>query len=224
MHGGGLPGFTTSVSLLPNENSGLVLLMNADGKVPVISVITERIFQAITGEDAADEHSALKSLKQPFSQKFPTSAVDPPPELHVYSGEYSNPGYGSFTLCDPRDASDYCTQVLADFAAVDNATSRPEITSPSTLYAAWPRIWSSHVRLVHLFNHTFALEVTKLFPDGYGRNRDPFAAGTAIGGVAEFVMKNGKAIGLGFKGEDTNGQRPGFTVQERADVWFDKMA
>lgn len=195
--------------------------MNANDKDTAESAISGRILQTILGVDAMDQHSEIKSTKP--SVLLPDSPTDLTSKLHIYSCRYSNPGYGSFTLCDPSSTSDYCTQVLSDFAAVDNTTSRPDITGKLQLYAAWPRIFASHVRLVHLSNNTFITEVTKLFPDGYGRNRGPFAAGTTIGGVAEFVVKDGKVIGVGIEGGDTNGQRHGSTIQERADIWFDRI-
>jgi hypothetical protein len=129
-------------------------------------------------------------------------------------------------------------------------------TRSDTLYAAWPRLTSSHFRLVRVpvgddaniwGNNTFAFRPTQLYPNGYGRNTSAFETDTLAdyesmrrqpaegGGRMEFVLekdkrKDGKVrvIGVGWFGTVDYGvvpnrEKPGRTVQDRADVWFEKV-
>jgi hypothetical protein len=152
--------------------------------------------------------------------------------LDEYTGTYSNPGYGSFTLCDPAKSPSlsYCTEVLSDFAAVDSRKpSQANFSLPTQpqLLAKWLRLWSTHLRLVHIpgseSGHEFSVEPTVLFTEGYGADKTPFQIFEA-GAPAEFVVENGRVLGLGVFGSvgDLTKSR-GNTVQGRSEVWFDKI-
>ncbi|KAG1873550.1 hypothetical protein DFJ58DRAFT_651470, partial [Suillus subalutaceus] len=111
---------------------------------------------------------------------------------------YANARYGAFTFCSPSGSSSYCQDVVSDFAAVDaGKSSTPQSVQ---LLAAWPRIWSSHIRSVHRSGNMFVLKYTALFPEGYGRDRIPFETaeiGTSEA-TAEFVVEDGKVAGFGL--------------------------
>jgi hypothetical protein len=161
-------------------------------------------------------------------------AVMSPPEgttglelaLEEFSGIYTNPGYGAFTFCSPSNSSPYCQKVIADFTAVDTAQSSA-LSSPQLL-AAWPRIWASHIRAVHHSGNKFLVQLTSLFPEGYGRDSTPFETaeiGTSES-TAEFVVENGKVVGFGLfglVGQLTERERIQTTVKDRAEAWFDKV-
>ncbi|KAG1880766.1 hypothetical protein F4604DRAFT_1510254, partial [Suillus subluteus] len=103
---------------------------------------------------------------------------------------YTNAGYGDITFCSPSDSSSYCQDVISDFAAVDAGKSGAP--QPVQLFAAWPRIWSSHIRGVHRSGNTFVVQYTSLFPEGYGRDTTPFET-SEIGSseaTAEFVVED----------------------------------
>lgn len=149
----------------------------------------------------------------------PVNATTPLP-LSAYTGTYGNAGYGSITLCDPGASSFYCKNVLADFNAVDSvgSTPWPSPTDLPQLYAAWDRLWGSHIRLVHVEDNTFNASVTTLFPAGYGADKTPFetAEKDEYPGAVKFVVEQGKVIGLGLF-EQMDG-----TV-EWMSAWFHKV-
>jgi len=99
------------------------------------------------------------------------------------------------------------------------------IEKPS-LFAEFPAIWGTHLRLTHhrdnLFNATFPY----LYPTGYGNNKTPFEMwepGLSTG-VVEFAMgDNGTIVGLalfGTAGIPTSRELSGGLVEERADAWW----
>lgn len=168
-------------------------------------------------------------------------------DLDAYVGTFNNSGYGTFTLCAPSSASHYCTQVLSNFTTVDSATAQNHIRPQAErkeLYAAFPRLWSSHLRFVHLKGQKFLLQATNLFVEGYGSDRSPFEAmadGDTGGVMVEFVVDEvdgdmeleGKeevekvVRGFGMmepvegKTAKTARSRSG-GVEERANVWFER--
>jgi len=152
--------------------------------------------------------------------------------LPSYEGTYGNVGYGgSFTLCAPNSTSHYCHSVLSAFEAVDSARSLPlpPDNSIPQLKAAWPRIWSSHLRLVHTQDNKFDVSATALFPEGYGVSKTPFETSELDNyvGYAEFVLDDSgsSVIGFGFYGVDPGMDGvPGRheTVQESCIAWFPK--
>lgn len=72
--------------------------------------------------------------------------TEPLLHLSAYAGTYSNEGYGEIILTFPSASIDGANPV-ADFAKVDasyNAAYKWQ------LQALWPRIWSSHLRLLSI--------------------------------------------------------------------------
>ena len=165
----------------------------------------------------------------------PLDGAGPRLALEALAGTYADAGYGSLVLCAPSTTTGRCTGVLAAFAAVDAAQpSAPNAPHTSdTLYAAWPRVWASHVRLVRANDapNTFVLVPTSLFPQGYGRDGTPFETPEDPGAPApprvEFVVTtNGQVQGFGvfgLVGEVTERERLGITVKERAEVWYERV-
>lgn len=159
--------------------------------------------------------------------------AETPIELDKYAGTYSNAGYGSVTLCDSSNSlnSSYCAQVLSDFAIVDshkpNQLTSSLLAKPQ-LFAKWSRLWSTHVRLIHLSDSkSVNIQITTLFTDGFGVDKTPFETFENGEGevVAEFVVEDGRVLGLGVFGIPGDlTKRRGDTVQARAEVWFDKIS
>ena len=154
-----------------------------------------------------------------------------PSNLEAYAGTYEDSLYGNITFCTPSSTSNYCARVLEDFVSVDRYS--PDTPSPLSLFAAWPRVWSSHVRLRHSSGTTFALTFPRLFPQGYGRNTTPFEfydSQISVGRV-EFVVEGAEEQRLvGFSlitDEQAAAARAARThggVRELGDAWFDKVA
>lgn len=169
---------------------------------------------------------------------------EPDISLEAYTGTYNNSGYGSFTLCASSSTSDYCTEVLSNFTTVDShiPSSRSASSaryrarnSAKELYASFPRVWASHLRFVHLEGQKFIIEATNLFPEGYGKDKSPFEAmadDDTSGVIVEFVVGDENDDAKGVKGFGMVGLIEGKTartkrvggssVQDRADVWFDR--
>ncbi|KAG1877404.1 beta-lactamase/transpeptidase-like protein [Suillus subluteus] len=226
-HTGGMPGFSTRASFLPNDDIGVVVFANGRDKATPVMNISNRIIDVALN---------LRSKLSPPIKPDPSDKklITPPNEnvvdlelaLEEFTGTYSNAGYGAITFCSPSSSSSYCHDVISDFTAVDAGKS----TAPQSvqLFAAWPRIWSSHIRGVHRSGNTFVVQCISLFPEGYGRDTTPFE--TSVMGssdaTAEFVVEDGKVVGFGFVGlvgQVTERERTHTTVKDRAEVWFDKV-
>lgn len=151
--------------------------------------------------------------------------------LSNYSGKYFSPGYGSFTICDLSATSLYCRSVLSAFDAVDEARSDPQPPPRETpqLFAAWPRLFATHLRFVHRDADTFDLAFTMLFPEGYGASRTPFETYEMdeYDSLVEFVIEDGKVVGFGLFGVADPGmagdRREGVDIQDGAIAWFTKL-
>lgn len=231
-HGGAIPGFSTRTVFMPSDGLGMVFLVNVDEKASVNTDLSFKVMDSFL--NISDTGSPTESPGARL-QVHTNNRVTPPPQregiveepIHLanYSGTYSNPGYGAFTLCDPSSTSHYCSEVLEDFAAVDSVTNGP---SRPELYAYWPRIWSTHLRFIHHQGNEFELVFTALFPKGYGPDSTPFET-TETGegqGQAQFVIDEGKIMGFaltGLVGESTERERLGGSVQETAEVWFERL-
>lgn len=80
----------------------------------------------------------------------------------------------------------------------------------------------------HQQGSTFQIYFTSLYPNGYGKDTTPFeTAGVGpSNGLAEFVVEDGKVVGFGISGlvdRLTERARKYESVQDRAEVWFDKV-
>ncbi|CAL1697760.1 unnamed protein product [Somion occarium] len=225
-HSGGIPGFSTLVVFLPSDDLGLVVLANADQKDKQTTKIVYRAFEDFLGLERSQPEDAPP---RPESSALVTHEISNG-ELEVYAGTYYNAGYGSgnLTLCAPTSRSSHCQQILHDFSHFTNESS------PPSLYAAVPTIWSSHARFRYVGNDTFKLVITYLFPEGYGKDTSPFEtyeSGEAEG-TARFVVSNKETTrtksveGFGLfdmVGEVTERQRKGGTIEDTAEVWFERV-
>lgn len=241
-HAGAIPGFSTLVSFLPDDGVGVVVFANGGDRAKPVVDISNRIIDAalhlrsepspIMSVIFSFLHFTLLTYKPSMPEK---KAIASPPKddiiglelaLEEFSGTYTNPGYGTFSLCSPSSSSSYCQKVITDFTAVDAVKSTAP-TSPQLL-GAWTRVWSSHIRVMHQSGNKFLVLVTSLFPEGYGRDSTPFETaeiGTSEA-TAEFVVEDGKVVGFGLfglVGELTRRERAYTTVKDRAEAWFDKV-
>ncbi|KAG1846985.1 beta-lactamase/transpeptidase-like protein [Suillus subalutaceus] len=183
-HTGGLPGFSTRASFLPNDDIRVVVFANSGDHATPVMNISNSIIDVTLNLRKPD-----MSEKKPITPKN-ENVVDLELALEEFTGTYTNAGYGAITFCSPSGSSSCCQDVISDFAA------------PVQLFAAWPRIWSSHIRGVHRSGNTFVAQYTSLFPEGYGRDATPFET-SEIGSsevTAEFVVEDGKVLGFGLVG------------------------
>ncbi|TBU44391.1 beta-lactamase/transpeptidase-like protein [Dichomitus squalens] len=233
-HFGAIPGFSLLVAFLPRGNLGVVLLANMDEKQENNMKILYRVIDEALGQpqNAEDEVSVPDTFRYNIPAVPGQGGIGSEPlplTLDAYAGTYEDPLYGSITFCSPLSTSEYCIRVLEDFASVDSSLHSP--SSPSLL-AAWPRVWSSHVRLRHSTGTTFALIFPRLFPQGYGKNTTPFEfydSQISVGRV-KFVVegKEDERRVVGFSlitDEQAAAARVARSqrgVREVGDAWFTK--
>ncbi|KAI6121290.1 beta-lactamase/transpeptidase-like protein [Pisolithus sp. B1] len=226
-HTGGIPGVSTLASFLPHAEFGVLVFANGGDQDASVMSIALHILEAVLCLEKSDiSQRLLSDSRKPKSTDYGPTVWNISLPLDDFAGTYTNLGYGTIALCGPSDLSSYCSGVRADFAAIDGVHGDPSVATE--LLAAWPSVWSSHVRVRHAQGTTFNLYVTSLFPKGYGKDSTPFETaeiGTSTV-TADFVLDDGKVIGFGVSGlvgRQTERARLGATVQERAEVWFDRV-
>ncbi|CCL99820.1 uncharacterized protein FIBRA_01844 [Fibroporia radiculosa] len=240
-HTGAIPGISTRVAFLPADGLGFVILANGDEKAAANEVIAYRIIEDVLGLPRIDRVLGTNSRGQATRVDCMDGYVTAPAadsamaagralsaNLSAYAGTYTNPGYGALTLCAPTSDSHYCSFVLSDFAPLDK-----NIKTRTNLYATWPRIWSQSVRMVHQDADTFGLELTAVFPHGYGANSSAFETletgegeGRAVFVVEDFPgdVKKVKGFGLILDTDAVAARARDHTaVEEIADAWFAKV-
>lgn len=246
MHIGILPGYSTRISFIPSDGIAVVTLINAHGKT--LGVTAPLLYKIIHELAIANNTSVDLGVGDGFERpagppsitlaNMVSTNASLPLSLDAYTGNYRNAGYGSFTICAPSStASDQCVKVLSDFAKVDmhnlgdanvvpSASSDPAVLQ---LFAAFPRVWGSHLRFVHIDRNKFTFDTTTLFVEGYGANKTPFEVSAGPPAVAEFAVdeESGEVRGFGLVGTVldrlTDRQRKGGSVYETADAWFDRV-
>ncbi|CCL99818.1 uncharacterized protein FIBRA_01842 [Fibroporia radiculosa] len=227
-HNGDIPGVSTRVAFLPGDGLGIVVLINASNKAAAHDAIMYRVI-----EDVLELRRIHRSVGANASvTDDPDVSVPRLPhtlDLEAYAGTYTNPGYGALTLCAPTSSSNYCAQVLADFAAM---SFLPDTQTPNVsagLYAAWPRVWSTHAHMMHRSADTFDLAFRALFTRGYGANTSAFDALDGIGkSRAVFVVDDGglQVKGFAFVADENAAAaraRHSNAVEEIADAWFERV-
>jgi len=253
-HSGAIPGFSTRVAFLPEDGLGIVVLANADEKAKANEAIIYRVVEDVLGLKRVDRGvRADASGKAVFEDELVVSsedqqgsdstvALDPLPiDLDAFSGTYTNPGYGALILCSTQSTSHHCLSVLSSFAPFISPTPFPSpipvpAPAPQTtpeLYAAWPRIWSTHVRLSHTAGTDFGLQFTALFPEGYGKNRTAFETSETgeSEGRAVFVLEGEgekvRVLGFGMEIDaeavEARKRAGARDVKEWTDAWFEKV-
>ncbi|KAI0752773.1 beta-lactamase/transpeptidase-like protein [Daedaleopsis nitida] len=244
-HFGAIPGFSLLVAFLPEDNLGTVLLTNIDEKYDDTLLILYRIIDealALPPPAHAPSRAVTFQTSSPArahrtSMQADSAAADhgqSPLGMDAYAGTYHDAAYGTITLCAPNSTSAECIRVLDDFARVD-AVSAPAPAPSSahrpslTLYAAWPRVWSTHLRLKQAGGTAFAATAPALFPSGYGRDRTPFEFydSQISVGHAEFVVEDGEVVGFALVMEEqaaaARARRTGGDVREVGDAWFARV-
>ncbi|EPS99304.1 hypothetical protein FOMPIDRAFT_1164237 [Fomitopsis schrenkii] len=240
-HTGGIPGISTLVVFLPDDGLGIVVLANADGKDAANMAIVLKIIEDVldlkrvdrrvttdaTGKAVFEEE--LLALERFAAQKGgPNAAVEPlPVDLESLSGTYTNPGYGTIALCTAQSTSPHCRTVLASFAPFIKRVSSPE------LYAAWPRILSSHVWLTHSTAAEFSVLITSLFPEGYGANTTAFETSESgesearavfvVGGAGEKTEVHGFGIEIDAEAVEARKRAGARDVRDWSDAWFERV-
>ncbi len=107
-HNGGIDGFYALLSLLPDENFGVVILTNLLDEDPVPEVVAYHIYDHLLGLEPVDFAKRFEDLeaKQKAAEKEEQKKelserkqnTHPSHELKDYAGRYEDPGYGVITV------------------------------------------------------------------------------------------------------------------------------
>jgi CubicO group peptidase (beta-lactamase class C family) len=107
-HNGGIDGFYALLSLLPDDNFGMVILTNLLDADPVPEIIQYHIYDRLFGMDSidwskryADLMAKQKAAEDEERKKEATEHkmnTHPSHDLKNYAGRYENPGYGVITI------------------------------------------------------------------------------------------------------------------------------
>ncbi len=106
-HSGGIDGFSTLTTFLPDDNIGIVILSNKNG-CPVHTIATYNACDRLLGlnEIGWNEHigkeyrEAMDVLKKSIEPNFDDRVPDTQPshDLEAYAGEFEHPAYGTITI------------------------------------------------------------------------------------------------------------------------------
>lgn len=112
-HGGNIDGFSADVTLYPSDKIGIVVLANQNGSaVPglVRNTISDYMlkvnktdFIKLFNEDKAKAKKAENEAKEKAAAERITN-TKPSHILQDYTGKYSNPGYGEFSITNKNDS------------------------------------------------------------------------------------------------------------------------
>lgn len=112
-HGGNIDGFSASTSFFPSDSVGIVVLVNQNGS-GVPSVVRNIISDRMLKVKATDWNKELKTrrdkaihdqeaaLKAQMSNKI--KGTRPSHSLSEFTGKYTHPAYGDFTITYDRDS------------------------------------------------------------------------------------------------------------------------
>jgi CubicO group peptidase (beta-lactamase class C family) len=105
VHGGGFPGYATSMSFSPSRKVGVVLMANnAELGSGVVEIAAKSIYDAVASGKAADAdtlRSLLAQAEQGIRADFARRAARPQTlqfPLGAYAGRYMNPAYGTIVV------------------------------------------------------------------------------------------------------------------------------
>jgi CubicO group peptidase (beta-lactamase class C family) len=106
-HSGGIDGFSTLTTFLPDDNIGIVILSNKNG-CPVHTIVTYNACDRLLGLDeigwneriGKEYRETMDALKKSMEPNFDDRVPDTQPshDLDAYTGEFEHPAYGTITV------------------------------------------------------------------------------------------------------------------------------
>jgi len=124
VHGGGIDGFISQMSWLPDDGIGIMVLTNLGNPNPVPTMVVESIYDRLLGlppidyatlqraKDAENRRKAEEAAKAVRAGQVP--GTSPSHELAAYAGVYEHPGYGRLEI---RQTDRGLEMVLDDLTA-----------------------------------------------------------------------------------------------------------
>ncbi len=129
-HGGRHPGMMAQVGFMPEENLGVVVLMNRE--VPVRAALMYRVFDAYLGGESKDRSAELLAIFKPVEQQQEmllkqidakvAQAAKPSLDLSEYTGTYEDRMLGPVRIMDENRklVLRYGSKMSADLAHLGN--------------------------------------------------------------------------------------------------------
>src|SRR5207249_11975748 len=112
-HNGGIDGFYALLTLLPDENVGMVILTNLLEDDPVPEIVSYHIYDHLLGLNSIDWAKCFQDTdakeKSAEEEERKTELAGHKPNTHAshelkdYAGRYENPGYGVITIAPQGD-------------------------------------------------------------------------------------------------------------------------
>ncbi len=101
-HGGGIDGFISLLSFMPNEKLGMIVLTNLSGNNPVPTIVTRGVYDRVLELDPVDWAGRVKEQQakaedaeeQGEEHSVRIEGTAPSHPLEDYAGSYQHPGYG----------------------------------------------------------------------------------------------------------------------------------
>ena len=122
-HSGGIDGFGSLTTLLPNENIGIVVLTNREDS-PAHGIVTFQVCDLLLGmepipwnERMKKDGAALEELQKKAKESAASDRVpdtDPSHALDAYTGDYEHPAFGTLTI---KQEGEQLAFVFNDFSA-----------------------------------------------------------------------------------------------------------
>jgi CubicO group peptidase (beta-lactamase class C family) len=112
-HGGNIDGFSANVSFFPSDSIGIVVLANQNGSViPTLvrNIISDRVLKVTksdwnkTFKERSDKAKAAEKEASATKTSSQKAGTKPSHLLVEYTGDYSNPGYGSLDIYFKNDS------------------------------------------------------------------------------------------------------------------------
>ncbi|KAK7018013.1 hypothetical protein VNI00_018439 [Paramarasmius palmivorus] len=236
-HNGGLPGYFTRITRLPNSKLGVAVLTNDDNYGDfIMEIIKWRIIDEVLGLEPIDWDLRMRAMvKETYQSQIsagearPSNPTPPPVPFEQLSGLYRNLGYGDFELCyvsaPPSDSeSESCRKLREDQPVMLPDAVRKDIP---TFLARWDRFWYSYVKLEYIDGALFSFQALESQPTNDTSKPYWTYNFEEVASAAEFAVEDGK-IGFGMIGgfwsagpgvEDPVGG----SAMERSEVWFEKI-
>ncbi len=108
-HGGNIEGFSALISLMPEINTGIVVLTNSMNLLGY--VISRNVYDRLLGLDHIDWNTHFRMLYSQIEKIYANSATTHKtdtamimhPPLHLYIGQYTNPAFGLVEITSLED-------------------------------------------------------------------------------------------------------------------------
>jgi CubicO group peptidase (beta-lactamase class C family) len=108
-HGGNIEGFSALISLMPEINTGVVVLTNSMNLM--CYVLSRNVYDRLLGLEHIDWNTHFRMLYSQIERMYASSAINykadtestTHPALHLYVGKYTNPAFGHVEITSSGD-------------------------------------------------------------------------------------------------------------------------